>query len=97
MAYKINPALGQQIAFNASTSVATTNKVDSSGIVLYATKDCFITMAAAPAATATGAANVFVPAQTFLELDLGANRNIWKIAAIGASESGTLYVNEVTK
>lgn len=94
MSFKINIAGCQQIAFTSSGSTNSGAVINAKGVVLYATKDCFVAVGAAPTAGATGAANIFVPAQTFLELNTVGNEQSL-IAARGSSESGTLYINQL--
>lgn len=89
--YRINPDRCQQIAFNSSTSTKSTNSINATEVVLYSTVDCFVNFSDNPTATATGAANVFVPAQTFLPVKLASGTN--HLAAIGSTSAGTLYIN----
>lgn len=96
MSYRINVSGCQQIAFTSSGSTACTNTLNAKEVVVYSTADCFVNIAASPTAGTTGAANVFVPANTFLELDTTLNVQE-KIAARGTSSSGTLYINTIIK
>lgn len=93
MGHRINPALCQQISFTNAGSTACSNAVNSDEVVLYATQDCFINLATSPTATATGAANIFVPANTWLELSMSSR--LLKIAARGSTTSGVLYINAI--
>lgn len=92
MAYKINVAGCQQISFTSTGSTASAAVIGARSVVMYATKDCFINIAASPTAGTTGAANVFVPAGVFLELDTSISVQM-KIAARGTTDAGVLYIN----
>ena len=92
MAYRINIAGCQQVAFTSSGSTSSSAVLDSKAVVLYSTKDVFVRTGTTATATATGNANVFIPAETYVELDTtGLEQHV--MAARGASESGTLYIN----
>jgi hypothetical protein len=92
MGYRVNFAGCQQIAFTAAGSTASSAIIGAKSVVLYATKDVYVNGASAsPTATQTGAANVFIPASTFFELDM--LDPTFKLAAYGSAESGTLFIN----
>lgn len=94
MPYKIYIAGCQQIAFTASGSTATSAIIGSKKVVVYSTKDCFVNIGTT--AGSTGAANLFVPANTFLELNtIGSEQST--MTARGASESGTLYLSPLSE
>jgi len=90
MPYKINIAGCQQISFTASGSTATSSVINSKSVVVYATKACFINIGTT--AGSTGAANVYCPADTFLELDTTGSEQS-TMTARGATESGVLYIS----
>lgn len=92
MSYKIAIAGCQQVSHTSSGSTASSNAINAKSIVVYSTSDCTINIGAA--AAATGAASVFVPASTFLELNtLGLEQST--IQARSLSTSGILYVNPI--
>ena len=87
--YNVDQAHCQQVAFTNGGSTASTYSVGSQKLLLYATAECFIDLQGTPVAGTSGAAFINLPATTYFELKTKAAN---KIAARGASGSGTLYV-----
>jgi hypothetical protein len=92
MAYKITIAGCQEVAFTTSGSTASGSVLGAKAVVLYASADCFVNVGTT--AGGTGSANLFVPANTFLELNtIGLEQST--MTARGKSEAGTLYINPI--
>lgn len=85
------PGTVQKVAFNTSTSTATTNGVaaDTSLVRLIADVDCYIAIATTPVAAAT---SMRLPAgiPEYFRVQSG-----WKVAARGVVTTGTLCVTEM--
>jgi hypothetical protein len=96
MSYKINFSGCQQIAHTSGGSVAS-SAIPARDVVVYSTTDCFLNVGASSVtAGATGAGNMFIPAQTFVELRI-VGTGAKYMAARSSSTSGTLYINPLTR
>ena len=90
MSYKITIAGCQQISHTSGSSTNSGAVLNAKSCVLYSTSDCIVNLGAA--APATGAAGLFVPANTFLEINAtGFEQSL--VAARSLSTSGILYIS----
>jgi hypothetical protein len=94
--FKIAIAGCQQVAHTSGNSTASGAVIGSKSCVLYSTQDCIVAIAASPTAPADGAAGLFVPANTFLELNTVGSEQM-KIAARSLSTSGILYISPLAQ